>query len=798
MAAHDVSIRISVVDGDKTRQELTLTGEQGQKALQMINEATKPANDNIKLINSTVEEAKNQFGDFAEHSGALGRVLTDLGPAGLAAAAGIGAIALVIRSAVDAAEEFNQAQRKLDAVLAATGQSAGQSKDQLTALAEGYAHTTLYTSEQVQQSEAILLTYKKIHSDVFDQALQATLDVSTLFDRDLTASARAVGRALEDPVKGMTALQRVGVQLDPVMKENIKNLVETGQTAAAQKLILDQLAQSVGGQAAAQDQGVTGAAHNFSESLKELKVAIGEDIEDTGILQGALNGLAGAFQKLREEVRPTAEEELKEVNARMQLMEQAGTDSFFGGAVANPFYSRLQEQQADLMQQLAAKQKAAEDAKNKEQIAIRKEHADALLSIDQDLNSKILQETQTEQDKIIADTAAFKQKIQNELLPDKSNQADVDKALQLADQLQNLDLAKANEKDAQAAEQLAAANQKVVDSLQERLKLESIADPRQKAIQTEVDKLNPSATAQQIEQTKQAAAAFYDLQEANKEAADAEQAHDRAVDKLSQEMSKLKDNFILAKQGLDDWRQNMIDDLGGATEANQQYVDIVEQIYAVRLKDIYYKSLQDSKDWSDGAIAALHKYSDEATSTAKAAEQAFSTAAKGIEDSLTELVTTGSFNMKKLESVVQTVVQDITRDVIKSNITGPLSGWLSDSMSGRSDSGGGSLFSGFGSILSSIFHEGGVVGETGVSQRSIPSWLFARAPRFHDGLMPDEFPAILQRGETVLPKNSNWSGSNPINVVMNISTPDASGFRASQSQIAAEAARNIKRAHRNL
>src|SRR6185312_6062507 len=98
------------------------------------------------------------------------------------------------------------------------------------------------------------------------------------------------------------------------------------------------------------------------------------------------------------------------------------------------------------------------------------------------------------------------------------------------------------------------ANQKVVESLQERLKLESIEDPRQKFIQGEVDKLNDSATAQVITQTKQAAAAFYDLQEANKEAADAEQAHDKAVEKLTQEMSKLKDNYTLAKQGLDEWR----------------------------------------------------------------------------------------------------------------------------------------------------------------------------------------------------------------------------------------------------
>ncbi len=798
MATHDVSVRISVIDGDKARSELTLTGEQGQKALQMINEATKPANDNLKLINSTVDEAKGAFENFAQSAGSVGRVLTEMGPAGLIAAAGIGAIALAIHSAVEEAELFNQAQRKLDAVLQATGGSAGKSKDQLTELAEAYAHTTLYTAEQVQQSEAILLTYQKIHSNIFDQALQATLNVSTLFDKDLTSSARAVGRALEDPVKGMTALQRVGVQLDPIMKENIKNLVATGQEAAAQQVILDALAHAVGGQAAAQDQGLTGASHNLSESLRELKIALGENIEQSGIMQGAVNGLATAFSKLREQIRPTAEEELKEVSARMQLMQSAGTDSFFDGAVANPFYSRLQEQQAELMQQVAAKQKAAEDAKNNEQIKIRQEHADALLEIDKDLNGKILKDTQTEQDKIIAETTSFKQKIQNELLPDKSNLADIEKTLALADQFQKVGLDKANEKDAKAAEKLAEANQKVIDTLQERIKLDSLAgNPRQKFITGEVDKLNDSATQQQIDETKKAAAAAYDLEQATKAADEAHKKHDATVQKLNQEMEHLKDNYTLAKQGLDAWRDQTIASLGGATDANQQYIDVVNQIYAVKLKDIYYKSLQDSKDWSDGAISALHKYSDEATNTSKAAQQVFTTAAKGIEDSLTDLVTTGSINMQKLDNVVQSVVQDITRSLIKQNITGPLTGWLSDSLSGRSDSGGGGIFSGFSSIFSSIFHDGGVVGETGAPHRAMPSWLFAGAPRFHDGLAPDEFPAILQKGETVLPKNSSQS-STPVNVIMNITTPDASGFRASQAQIAAEAARNIHRARRNM
>jgi len=72
------------------------------------------------------------------------------------------------------------------------------------------------------------------------------------------------------------------------------------------------------------------------------------------------------------------------------------------------------------------------------------------------------------------------------------------------------------------------------------------------------------------------------------------------------------------------------------------------------------------------------------------------------------------------------------------------------------------------------------------------------------GLRPDEVPAILQRGEVVLSRAQVAAAGSardtrpPVTVVMNITTPDTGGFRQSQRQIAADAARAIERARRNL
>jgi hypothetical protein len=43
--------------------------------------------------------------------------------------------------------------------------------------------------------------------------------------------------------------------------------------------------------------------------------------------------------------------------------------------------------------------------------------------------------------------------------------------------------------------------------------------------------------------------------------------------------------------------------------------------------------------------------------------------------------------------------------------------------------------------------------------------MFATAPRLHNGLMADEFPAVLQKGETVLPKGVRAGGSVTVQII---------------------------------
>ncbi|MEQ8639389.1 MAG: phage tail tape measure C-terminal domain-containing protein [Alphaproteobacteria bacterium] len=196
----------------------------------------------------------------------------------------------------------------------------------------------------------------------------------------------------------------------------------------------------------------------------------------------------------------------------------------------------------------------------------------------------------------------------------------------------------------------------------------------------------------------------------------------------------------------------------------------------------------------------LSRYAGEAMDWGKGLGSALTSAFRSAEDSIANFVTGGKIDFKAL---ADSILADITRIAVRSAILGPLANALGGGSGGLL----GGLFGGGGGLFAGIFHQGGVAGGS-AQQRLVPAFAFAGAPRFHDGglagLRADEVPAILQRGEMVLSRaqlaaiGAARETRPPVNVVMNISTPDAGSFRYAQGQIAADAARAMERARRNL
>lgn len=99
-----------------------------------------------------------------------------------------------------------------------------------------------------------------------------------------------------------------------------------------------------------------------------------------------------------------------------------------------------------------------------------------------------------------------------------------------------------------------------------------------------------------------------------------------------------------------------------------------------------------------------------------------------------------------------------------------------------------SIGSSIGSLFAGIFHSGGIVGSALVPARSVNPAIFTLAPRLHSGLASDEFPAILQRGEAVIPRGGYWSGDSSqsardLNVQVQIDNQSSTPLKLEQGSI---------------
>ena len=196
-----------------------------------------------------------------------GALRTSFGP--LLAGAGV---ALGLRAITRNTIEAEQALVQLDARLRSTGGAAGLNRAQLVEMASALQDVTTFGDETVQSVQALLLALPRIGSDVFERALAAVLDMSVGLKQDLTSAAVQVGKALNDPIRGVTALQRVGVQLNDQQREQIRVLVESGRVAEAQGLILSELETRYGGAARA-------ARDTLGGALAALRNAFGDLLE---------------------------------------------------------------------------------------------------------------------------------------------------------------------------------------------------------------------------------------------------------------------------------------------------------------------------------------------------------------------------------------------------------------------------------------------------------------------------------------------------------------------------------------
>jgi hypothetical protein len=187
-----------------------------------------------------------------------------------------------LKNSVSAYTESEMVTKQLETVLKSTGGVAGVTKDAVLDLAAALQQTTNFEDDAIVAADNLLLTFTNIGKDIFPQVTETMLDMSQAFTQDLKSSAIQLGKALQDPILGVTALRKVGVSFSQAQVDVIKNLVNTGKAAEAQQMILKELNTQVGNSARAARDTFGGAVISLNNNIGDLQENIGMYITKAG------------------------------------------------------------------------------------------------------------------------------------------------------------------------------------------------------------------------------------------------------------------------------------------------------------------------------------------------------------------------------------------------------------------------------------------------------------------------------------------------------------------------------------
>lgn len=181
------------------------------------------------------------------------------------------------KASVEAAQDAAVANARLVTVFKGAGDASGEAAKHASEFAEQLGAQIGVDPEVIKGGEAILATFHSVsdatgrNAGIFDRATKAAADLAAAGFGDLKSNSVQLGKALEDPVKGVTALAKSGVTFTAAQKKQIQVLEQTHQHLAAQKIVL----QAVEGQ-------VQGTAAATATSGAKMKVAFGQAQEAIG------------------------------------------------------------------------------------------------------------------------------------------------------------------------------------------------------------------------------------------------------------------------------------------------------------------------------------------------------------------------------------------------------------------------------------------------------------------------------------------------------------------------------------
>jgi phage-related protein len=202
------------------------------------------------------------------------------------AVAGIAAAAFAVKFAKDAivageaAATANARIEQINKSMGLFGESTNEVNKALIDYAEKTARATGVDTNSIKATQAKLLTFKELAATAneiggnFERSTKAAIDLGAAGFGTAELNAVALGKALNDPIKGISALSRNGITFTESEKDRIKVLVESNKVGEAQNMILKAIETQVGGTAEATANATDKMRVGFTQVTEKVGLAL--------------------------------------------------------------------------------------------------------------------------------------------------------------------------------------------------------------------------------------------------------------------------------------------------------------------------------------------------------------------------------------------------------------------------------------------------------------------------------------------------------------------------------------------
>ncbi len=364
-------LRIEANTAQYQKNMKRLVDQQKRSTRQIIN-SNKDVASSFQRTAQSIAVLHGPLGGVASRFSSFASLVRGSGLALGVFAVAASAVTLGMRHMVRVFSEAEVRFKTTEGLLKATSFSAGKTAHQIEMLSRDIALGTLAGTQEVREAANILLTFRSISNKTFDRALRASQDMVASGFGNIKTNAVQLGKALESPREGLTALKRIGVDFTGDQKKLIKTLSDTGRLLEAQRVVLAGVERQMKGAGVAAADSLAGAYDTLTEAGGRTLERWGEMIAKGTRLKGIMSSIGNFLErnnKIADDPRfalKDVDQKIAEIRAKIEKVKQRGS----GGLRGSPGTQlmRLHKQREEILkkikilddQEAAAAEKSAE------------------------------------------------------------------------------------------------------------------------------------------------------------------------------------------------------------------------------------------------------------------------------------------------------------------------------------------------------------------------------------------------------------------------------------------------------